>query len=50
MQVGQEVKATVTVSKHGASRTVFATAVHDKMGRLLVDGTALALLPPDGRP
>jgi 3-hydroxybutyryl-CoA dehydratase len=42
--VGSEVVAEVTVSSHTGSRVAFETAVRDAAGRMLVDGTALAVI------
>lgn len=47
-QVGERVEATVTVQRASGRRVSFSTACHGEDGRLLVDGTALAIMPGDG--
>ena len=50
MQVGDLLEACVTVTKCSGKRTIFAThCTHRQTGRVLVDGTALALLHPNKR-
>ena len=46
LQIGDLLHATVTVSKCSGRRTTFATScLHEPTGRVVVDGTALALMP-----
>jgi 3-hydroxybutyryl-CoA dehydratase len=44
--VGTSVLATVTVAKQSGSRVTFDTVCQDSNGRILVDGSALALIKP----
>jgi hypothetical protein len=43
--VGEAVEASVTVHRGSGRRISFNTACHGQDGRLLLDGTALALMP-----
>jgi hypothetical protein len=44
-QVGEAVEAVVTVAKASGRRVAFTTACYGPGGRLLLDGTALAMMP-----
>jgi hypothetical protein len=44
--VGEAVEASVTVQKASGRRVSFSTACRGGDGRLLLDGTALAMMPP----
>lgn len=46
-QVGQELEATVTLEQLSGSRASFSTVCKNLEGRVVVDGLALALIPPD---